>query len=173
MQIKLCSVAAVALNNVIGVNNNLPWKLPSDLRWFKQLTKDHVIIMGRNTWESLPRKPLPHRYNVVITSNPPAEEYKDTIFVDPKSALSLAMFEARRRRQDKVFVIGGASIYNMFKDVIDEHYITSVICRPDGDTFYPQIDFSKFDQHILLDTPFPGDDDEFPFQIFHYIRKTL
>ena len=129
--------------------------------------------MGRKTWDSLPKKPLPNRYNIVISSQFDNTHPDDKTFLtnDPKHALSVGMFEARRRGQDKIFVIGGESIYNTYFELIDEHYITSVIARPEGDSKYPQINFSKFESHVLLDAPFPSDEDEFVFTIFHYVRK--
>lgn len=132
MNIKVCSVAAVASNGVIGNEGGIPWKLPSDFKWFKQLTLDHVVIMGRKTWDSLPKKPLPKRYNIVVTSKPLNVEtdepfdYAGNVFAtsDLTDALSIGMFEARRRRQDKIFVIGGESLYNAYFKLIERHYIT-------------------------------------------------
>ena len=90
-QMTVYLIAAVSENNVIGMNGNLPWRLPLDLQWFKMNTSGGAIIMGRKTWESLPKKPLPSRLNIII-SRQPRKSHGDTIwctsFSDPfKSSL--------------------------------------------------------------------------------------
>lgn len=127
---KLIAIAAVTPKGVIGMNNELPWRLPEDLRRFKEETKGHAVIMGRKTWESLPF-PLPDRYNIVVASNfePLGDETVPTI--------AQAIFAGVREGYEKLFVIGGAQIYKATLPICDEALITRVDA-PDieGDAFF-------------------------------------
>lgn len=170
MQIKLCSVAAVSANGVIGNEGKLPWKLPSDLKWFKQLTDGHVVIMGRKTWDSLPKKmrPLPGRFNIVITSSLEDRFQGAYTTSDLTAALSVGMFQARANRQDKIFVIGGESIYNAYLNLIDTHYITNVLVTLEGDAKYPHLSMQKYTSMLLTEVPQPTEADEYGFHIFRF-----
>ncbi|MFH1287013.1 MAG: dihydrofolate reductase [Candidatus Magasanikbacteria bacterium] len=132
----LSLIAAIASNNCIGKNNSLPWHMPEDLKHFKELTTGSVVLMGRNTWESLPEKfrPLPDRKNIVITRN---TEYQipDGVFLYHSIDDALKAHEG-----EDIFVIGGAMMYKQTIDLADRLYITHVEQDVDGDAFFPEID---------------------------------
>ncbi len=107
----LALIAAVARNGVIGHDNRLPWKLPEDMQRFRSLTMGHPVVMGRKTWDSLPRKPLPERTNIVVTR--PAEFTAAGALVAPslEAALTAARGDALRRGVNDIAVIGGSEIF--------------------------------------------------------------
>jgi dihydrofolate reductase len=125
-------IAAVADNNVIGGNNKLLWRLPADLKRFKQLTLGHPVIMGRKTFESI-GKPLPGRENVVITRNPDFKAEGITI------VRSLDEVLKKFSGQD-VFIIGGAEIYAQSMSLADKIFLTRIYQLFEGDSFFPAID---------------------------------
>jgi dihydrofolate reductase len=137
----LSLIVAAAENNVIGKNNDLPWKLPNDMKYFKNTTWGMPVIMGRKTFESM-NEPLPGRINIVITRQ---TGWK------PEGAIVVhnlhdAMFVANDADCKEVFVIGGGEI---FKDAIkkaDRIYMTRVHTIVDGDVFFPEIDKKKWKQ---------------------------
>jgi dihydrofolate reductase len=124
-------VVAVSENGVIGKENQLPWRLPSDLRFFKQLTTGHVVIMGRKTFESI-GKPLPNRRNLVISRNVDFGAEGVEVFQNIGDALKSCLGE------DEVFIIGGATIYTKAfdLDLVDRIYMTVVHAEFDGDTHF-------------------------------------
>lgn len=133
---KISIIVAKAKNDVIGRDNQLVWKLSSDLKLFKKLTTGHHILMGRKTYESVGR-PLPNRTSVVITRN------KD--FSLPEGHLvAYSLEEAIQvcigRHLDQVFIIGGAEIYKQAMKFADELLVTQVDAYPEGDVFFPKID---------------------------------
>lgn len=122
-------IAAVSRNNVIGVNNTIPWKIKEDMQMFKKLTTNNTIIMGRKTFESI-GKPLPNRKNIVISSN----KINDVItYPSLKEALDNC-------KNEKVFLIGGSRIYEEGMNYVDKLYITLVNKSINGDTYFPFID---------------------------------
>lgn len=127
-------LVAVSENNVIGVDNQLPWHLPVDLKYFKQLTVDHSIIMGRKTFESI-GKPLPNRRNLVITGNGNWQQEGVERFASIQEALATCNHE------QEVFIIGGGMIYKESIELADKLYITRVRTRVEhGTAFFPEID---------------------------------
>lgn len=133
---KISLVAAVALNNAIGKNNDLLWHLPADFKHFKNTTSGHFILMGRKTFESFP-KPLPNRSHLIITRQ---HDYKvpDNCFVfkDIEEALNFA----KEQEQEVVYVIGGGEIYKETIGLANELIITHVNASfPDADVFFPEI----------------------------------
>ena len=135
---KISFVAAVAKNNVIGKENDLPWDLPEDLKHFKEITSGGTVLMGRKTFESIMSrngKPLPNRVNVVLTRD---KNYKAPVgvlvFNDVDEALGKLDCE-------ELFVIGGGQIYELFMDRADKLYVTHVDQEIDGDVFFPPIDW--------------------------------
>lgn len=126
---KLSIIVAMDNNFAIGKNNDLPWHIPSDLKRFKQLTTNNVILMGRKTFESL-KRPLPNRINVVITRN------KD--YIVPEGVLVFNSVEEAisNFNNEHIFIIGGANIYNQTYDLVDDIYLTNVYTDVIGaDTF--------------------------------------
>ena len=102
--------AAVSKNGVIGIEGDLPWNLPSDLKNFKEITDNKPIIMGRKTWDSIGR-PLPNRDNIVISRNVNLEIYGGIICSSPDEAISIAKIKANERGGEELMVIGGGYIY--------------------------------------------------------------
>lgn len=126
-------VVAVATDGAIGRDGDLPWHYPADLRHFKDLTTGHVLLMGRATYESLPG-PLPERTHVVLsrTQTPGTDDDGVLWTPDPEDALTLA-----RTLECDLFVIGGAEIYALLADRIDEWWVTRVPeTVPDADTHF-------------------------------------
>ena len=130
--------AAVALNGAIGRDGGLPWRLSTDLRRFKAATLGKPLIMGRKTWESFPRRPLPGRLNIVVTrqENYAAEGAETASSLD--EALSLAA--GRSAGGDEVCIIGGGEIYRQAMAIADSLKLTRVLAEVDADTYFPQID---------------------------------
>lgn len=129
-------IVAVSTNGVIGSEDKLPWHLPVDLKRFKNLTTGHSIVLGRKTFESFPG-PLPDRYHYVITRHP--EDY-----VDSSSVLHLTESEARCLDLSYFWLVGGAQIYSLFADVVEELYLTTIHRCILGDTHFPWSSYSSF-----------------------------
>jgi dihydrofolate reductase len=129
-------VVAAAANRVIGKGGALPWRLPEDLRRFKRLTMGRPCIMGRKTWESLPRKPLPGRTNIVLTHDRafPAEGAR--VVHSFREALDTAAAE----QPDEITVIGGEAVFAAALSLADRIELTEVAASPEGDAFMPAID---------------------------------
>lgn len=133
----LSLVVAMTQNRVIGRDNGLPWHLPDDLKFFKRITLGKPILMGRNTFESIGR-PLPGRYNIVITHNPDYRAEGCTIVYSLEKAL-----EAAKPAQE-VMVIGGASLYRQSLPMADRIYLTLIQAKMPGDTWFPQLDYREW-----------------------------
>lgn len=132
-------IAAIAENRAIGKNNQLLWHISDDLRRFKQLTSGHTVIMGRNTWNSLPVKPLPQRKNIIITNHP-----KDC-FTGCKMVKSLDEALEECSPGGECFIIGGALVYRQFMPLAEKLYITRIDKPFDGDTFFPVINSNEWE----------------------------
>ena len=141
--IRTALIVARADNGVIGVDNQLPWHLPSDLKYFKQVTMGKPVVMGRKTFESIGR-PLPGRTNVVITRNADWSAPGVRVVGNLADALKLATAQADRDGADEVMVIGGATLYREAFDQVDRMYVTQVNASPDGDAFFEAPDQEKF-----------------------------
>ncbi len=127
-------VAAVSRNGVIGIRNSLPWHLPADLRFFKQLTLGHAIVMGRKTFDSIGR-PLPGRTNIVISRG----TYQAPQGVEAVNSIDAAI--ALCEEQSEVFFIGGGEIFQQAMGVAQRLYLTEIdIDIPDGDAWFPEFD---------------------------------
>ena len=132
-------VVAASENNAIGKNNQLIWHLPNDLKFFKNTTWGFPVIMGRKSFESV-NKPLPGRTNIVITTNP---DWKVETVIVVKN-LKDAIQKAAETNSKQIFIIGGGEIYKQSMDIADSIYITRVHADLEGDTFFPEIDKSKW-----------------------------
>ncbi|MDR1984793.1 MAG: dihydrofolate reductase [Prevotellaceae bacterium] len=131
-------IVAIAENNAIGKNNNLLWHIPNDLKYFKRITSEHTVIMGKNTWLSLPVKPLPNRKNIIISQTLNLNEKNVFVVSSIKSAIDIC------EENSENFIIGGATIYEQFLPFADKLYITKVYQPFDADVFFPEIDKNKF-----------------------------
>jgi len=135
-------IAALSRNGVIGKNNDLPWKLPDDMKFFMAKTKGHHVIMGRKNYDSIPRKfkPLPDRTNIVVTRQKQFDAPGCTV-VD---ALEKGLAIAREHDESETFVIGGAEIYKLGLPYANKLYLTEIEAEIQGDTYFPPFDRSKW-----------------------------
>nr|WP_274630612.1 dihydrofolate reductase [Mesorhizobium shangrilense] len=132
---------AIAENGVIGRDNGLPWRLSSDMKRFKADTMGNPIVMGRKTWESFPKRPLPGRLNVVVTRDRTFRADGAEVVHSLDDAITLARVRGRCMPEaDEICVIGGGEIYAQALPIADELHITHVLAAPDGDTRFPPID---------------------------------
>lgn len=133
---KISLIAAVAQNRVIGKNNDLPWHLPDDMKYFMQTTKGHHCIMGRKNYESIPEKfrPLPNRTNIVVTRQEKFQAPGCIIVHSIDEGLAIA----RTNKETETFIIGGAEIYKTSLAVADLLYITEIKANIEGDTYFPE-----------------------------------
>jgi dihydrofolate reductase len=129
-------VVAVSRNGVIGRDGALPWRLPSDLRRFKEITMGKPIIMGRKTWEALPRKPLPGRTNIVVSRQPGYLAPGAIVAGTVNEALAVA----RSAKPAEIAVIGGGDIYRQILPFADRIYLSEVDAEAEGDTHFPELD---------------------------------
>jgi len=143
-------IVAIAENRGIGKNNDLLWHISEDLKRFKRITNGHPVIMGKRTFESLPRRPLPNRRNIVIT------DIANEQIEGCEMAYSIEDAVARCNEDEENFVIGGASVYRQFLPIADRLYLTRVHKSFDADVFFPEIDFSVWKLQSKED--FPSDE---------------
>lgn len=129
-------IAALSQNHVIGKDNDLPWHLPDDMKYFMQTTNGHHCIMGRKNYDSIPAKfkPLPNRTNIVVT--------RQKNFNAPGclvvNSLDEAIAIAKNNNEDELFIIGGADIYKQSMPQMQRMYLTEIKALIDGDTFFPE-----------------------------------
>ena len=133
-------IVAIAENFAIGKNNDLLFHLPNDLKRFKQITTGHSLIMGRNTLLSLPKWPLPKRRHIVITDKP----YDS--FPGCETVFSIEEAIEKVKDESEAFVIGGGMIYRQFYPLAGKLYLTLVHQPFEADVFFPEIDFSKWEE---------------------------
>lgn len=129
----LAAVVAYGANRVIGVDGGLPWHLPSDMRFFRELTTGHPVIMGRATYESIPERfrPLPGRRNLVLSRDPAYAAAGAEVFARLDAAIAAAGGDG--------FVIGGGATYEAAMPLLDRIYATEVEASPEGDTHFPEL----------------------------------
>lgn len=157
-------IVAIAANLAIGKNNDLLWHIPGDMKYFKRITSGHPVIMGKRTYDSLPRKPLPNRRNIVIT------DVADEQIPGCEMAYSIEASMRLCNTEEENFIIGGASVYRQFLPFADRLYLTRVHKEFDGDVFFPEVDFSQW---VLLSKEDHGPDEhnDFSFSYEVYDRK--
>ena len=128
-------IAAVSQNGAIGKNNDLPWHLPDDMKFFMQTTKTHHVVMGRKNYESIPEKfrPLPNRTNIVVTRQSDYEAPNCVVVNSLEEALQVA----EKNGEKEVFIIGGSEIYKQGFPMTDRMYLTEIHATIVGDTFFP------------------------------------
>ena len=136
---KIAAIVARANNQVIGIKNRLPWRIPGDLKWFRRHTLNHHVILGRKSFESL-GKPLPDRVNIVITRDR-TYYHSGCIIVH---SIDQALITAHDEGEKEVFILGGGKIYAQTKKIWDRLYLTEVDANPVGDTYFPEIDLDSF-----------------------------
>jgi dihydrofolate reductase len=141
---KLSMIWAMSRNGVIGRNNTLPWHLPRDMKHFMTTTRGHPLIMGRRTFESMDRRPLPGRANIVVSSNADYAAPGAVVVTSLEAALAEAEQRCREAGVDEAFITGGAELYRLGLEVADRLYVTEVAAQLEGDTFFPEIDWSRW-----------------------------
>jgi dihydrofolate reductase len=157
----LSAIVAMASNRCIGKDNTLPWRLPADLKRFKQLTLGHTLVMGRKTYESIGR-PLPGRTTLVVTRQRGYAPEGVRVAHSLEQALELA------RGDDEVFIAGGADLYRQALGQVRRLYLTRIEREYAGDTFFPELDLS--DWRLLAEEPHPATDTAPPFSFLTYER---
>jgi dihydrofolate reductase len=133
-------IAAMAENRVIGKDNAIPWSIKGNLAHFKEVTMDFPCIMGRKTWESLPKKPLPGRLNIVVSKTLKDGDFPDAQDVKVFSSLDSAIEYCED--YEKVFICGGEAIYKQAMPLANKLDLTLIPGQYDGDTYFPEIDNS-------------------------------
>ncbi len=134
----IAHIVAVSENNIIGSQGHLPWDIPEDMKFFRDKTKGHALIMGRKTFESL-GSPLPHRLNVVVTRQ---ENYPSSPGVAVTASLEEAIKicqEHTQAHKNEIFIIGGGDIYKQSLSLVNRIYLTRIHQSFEGDTKYPSI----------------------------------
>lgn len=164
--IPISIIAAVAKNGVIGVDNDLPWRLPDDLAYFKKITIDKPIIMGRKTWESL-NGALPNRTNIVISSTPSYQAEGAVVLPNMQSALEIA----NSKQATQAMVIGGAMLFAEALPLAQNCYLTEVNTEIAGDVYFPEFDRNEWIE--VSRRHHPADERHaYDFDFVHLLRNT-
>jgi dihydrofolate reductase len=142
---RIALVVAVAENGVIGRDNKLPWRIREDVRWFKEKTMGKPCIVGRKTYESFPKRPLPGRTNIVVTRDR-AYRAEGAVVVH---SLEAALEAASRETPEEIAIIGGTELYLQALPIADRIYLTSVHGAFEGDTTFPAIEASQWRETIV------------------------
>jgi dihydrofolate reductase len=159
-------MAAKASNNIIGKDNDLVWHLPADLKFFKQTTKSHTLIMGRKTFESL-ANPLPQRDSWVITRNKDYQREGITVFNSLRSAIEAG----EQKGLESIFILGGGEIYRQSMDLADKMIITEVHHEFEGDTYFPDIDAETW-KEVSREEHEADEKNKYDFAFVQYERKS-
>jgi dihydrofolate reductase len=163
-------VVAVAENGVIGASGAMPWRLKSDMARFKALTTGRPVVMGRKTFVSIGR-PLPGRTNIVVTRDVCFRADGVVVTNSFADARAIATGDALRRFATEIAVIGGAEIYAQWMDCADRLEITEVHARPDGDTRFPPVDPTAWEEVARVRNPAgPHDSADFSYVTFRRRR---
>lgn len=158
-------IVAMDENRAIGKDQQLLWRLPNDMKFFKEVTTGHTVIMGRKTFESLPKGALPNRKNIVLSSNPTLQYENCTTCHSLEEALTMV------EPEEEVFIIGGGNVYEQVLPVADKLYITTVHHTfSDATVFFPEIDWSNWNE--ITATAYPKDDkNPYAHTIMTYLRR--
>ena len=162
MSTHLALVVARAQNGVIGRDGTLPWRLKSDMAWFKANTLGKPVIMGRKTWESLPKKPLPGRTNIVLSRDQSFETIGALVCETFSEAVQIAREQAAEDGVDEVCVIGGSTLFEAALPKAKRLYLTEVEAEVAGDVTFPVFDESAWTEVSRESHP-AGEQDEYPF----------
>jgi dihydrofolate reductase len=162
---KIALIAAIAKNNAIGINNKLIYWLPNDLKRFKELTTGHTIIMGSNTFRSLPKGALPNRRNIVLSR-------KESSFPGTETFRSLEEALANCVNEEIVYIIGGEMLYRTAMPIADILCLTEIDDTPaDADAFFPE--FTKSEWEIIQDETHDKDEKhDFKYRFATYIKRS-
>lgn len=161
-------VVAVAENGVIGRNNAMPWRIKSDLQYFRSVTVGRPVVMGRKTFESIGR-PLPQRTNIVVSRDPGYAVPGVLTATDLGNALAAARGDALRRNVDSIAVIGGTEIFRLTLPLARRLLVTEVHAKPEGDTYFPAIDPVAW-REVERRPRSKGPEDDYGFSFVTYER---
>jgi len=162
---KICLIAAIGRNYVLGLDGKLPWHLPADFAWFKQQTIGKPVILGRKTFDSLGGKPLPKRHHFII-SRTPQQNSENVTWV---TSLQQAIDSAKKLTTGEIMVLGGGEIYSQSLQLADRLYLTEVDASPPGDAFFPAFDHAQWNMQIIAEHP--ATENQPGFVIKQYDRK--
>lgn len=162
-------LVALSNNLVIGVNNDLPWKLRKDLRHFSAYTQNKAIVMGRKTFESIGRS-LPNRKNIVISSTLNALEGIEVVPSLDQGIQAASKWNKDNTGSDEIVLIGGGYVFEESKSIVNKLVLTRVNCEIDGDVFYPQIDLSNW-KKVSTESFEKDIENEYDFKVETYIRS--
>ena len=156
-------LVALSNNFVIGVNNDLPWKLKKDLQHFSAYTQNKAIVMGRKTYESIGR-PLPNRKNIVISSSLESQEDLEVV-PNLNQAIEVAsQWNKDNSAGEEIVLIGGGYVFEESKNIVNKLVLTRVECEINGDVFYPQIDLSDW-KEISQESFKRDNENEYDFRV--------
>lgn len=158
-------ISAIGENNEIGLNNKLLWKQKSDMKRFKELTTNNIVVMGLNTFKSLNSKPLKDRINIVL-SNEKIDNSNILVYDNFNDLLEFCLYH----KDKEIFIIGGQSIYNLFIKYADVLLITRIHSNFEADTFFPKINFDIWDTNYI-ESHTKSIDDDFDYSFITYTRK--
>lgn len=160
-------IAAVAENNVLGKDNGMVWHLPADLKYFKNKTKGHYVIMGRKTFESLDGQ-LPGRPTIIVTRKNDYHPEGCYVVNDVHDAFKLA----EAKGEEEVFILGGAEIYKLTLklDLVDKMYLTEIKASFEGDVFFPEFDRQQWEEGSRASHT-PDEKNKYPFAFVEYVCK--
>ncbi|MBC8222055.1 dihydrofolate reductase [Gammaproteobacteria bacterium] len=156
-------LVALSNNFVIGVNNELPWKLKKDLQHFSAYTQNKAIVMGRKTFESIGR-PLPNRKNIVISSWLEPQEGLEVVSNLNQAIEVASQWNKDNSTEEEIVLIGGGYVFKESKNIVNKLVLTRVECEIDGDVFYPQIDLSNW-KEISRESYKRDSENEYDFKI--------
>ena len=157
-------IVAIAEDNGIGYKNELLWHLPEDMKRFRKLTLGHTVIMGKKTWESLPKKPLSGRKNIIITDDP-LDRFESGL-----AAYSIEDALSKCEVNEEIFIIGGGSIYRQFMAVADRLLITHIHKKAPADIYFPVID-PEIWEPIEKEDHLQDDTSQIPYTYIIYRRR--
>jgi dihydrofolate reductase len=163
IQKNISIIVAIAENFAIGKNNDLLFHLPNDLKHFKEITSGHTIIMGRNTLLSLPKWPLPKRRHIIITDK------KDDVFPGCEIVFSIEEAIEKVKDEQEAFIIGGGMIYKQFFSIAGKLYLTLVHKPFEADVFFPEIDYTEWNEFSRED--FKDEKNDFEYSYLNLERK--
>jgi dihydrofolate reductase len=168
--IPLCIVAARAANGVIGREGGLPWRLKSDLALFKAVTFGKPVIMGRKTWDSLPRRPLPGRMNLVLSRDGSFEPQGAVVCERFEEAVEIAREQAEDDGETEACVIGGQALFALALPKARRLYLTEVQAEVEGDAHFPAFDEAEWREVRREEHPVgEGDDHAFVFRVLERV----
>jgi dihydrofolate reductase len=169
MVLPIALVVARARNGVIGFKGDLPWRIRSDMAWFKANTLGKPVIMGRKTWDSLPLQPLPGRLNIVLSRDGSFEPKTAVPLENFNEAVEMASEQAQEDGAREVCVIGGTALFELAMPRARRLYITEVEAEPEGDAFFPAFDEADWTE-VHREAHQPGEKDDHPF-VFRILER--